>query len=197
MLEKSQPAGAPRPPGTGLGLTTTRKLVELMGGSIHGTSLADGGTTFEVRLPAPLVAPARHERSAGERGASQPLGGRLLIAEDNESLRYLLAAWMRELQIKCRLVANGLGAVEEAFAGEYDAVLMDMEMPLMDGYEAVRVLRERGYAKPIIAFTTHQDGPEVERAMREGCSAVLTKPTTIDKLRGVLEPFLAKAAQPE
>ena len=193
VLETQQQSGETRPAGTGLGLIITRRLVELMGGAIRATSLADGGTIFEVRLPAPRVAPPRQERRAGERGAHAPLGGRLLIAEDNESLRYLLAAWMRELKIKCRLVGNGLGAVEEAFAGDYDAVLMDMEMPLMDGYEAVRVLRERGYAKPIVAFTNHAEGPEVERALREGCSAVLAKPTSIEKLREALEPFLAGA----
>jgi CheY-like chemotaxis protein len=192
VFEPYQRAAGARAPGTGLGLTITHNLVELMGGSIRASSLPDGGTTFEVRLPAPLTAPPR-ERIAFERGVAAPLGGRLLVAEDNQSLRYMLAAWTRELEIKCRLVSNGLEAVEEALAAEYDAVLMDMEMPLMDGYEAVRVLRERGYAKPIIAFTSQREGPEVERAMRDGCTGVLSKPTTIEKLRETLEPFLPKS----
>jgi CheY-like chemotaxis protein len=110
-------------------------------------------------------------------------------------MRELLEAWMRALKTDCQLVGNGLDAVEAALAADFDAVLMDMEMPLMDGYEAVRVLRERGYSKPIIAFTGHHEGPEVQRAMREGCSGVLTKPTTVEQLREKLAPLLAKQAQ--
>jgi CheY-like chemotaxis protein len=102
---------------------------------------------------------------------------------------------MRVLHIDCRMVSNGLDAVEAALAADFDAVLMDMEMPLMDGYEAVRVLRERGYAGPIIAFTGHHEDAEVQRAMREGCSGVLTKPATVEQLRETLAPLLAKQAQ--
>jgi HPt (histidine-containing phosphotransfer) domain-containing protein len=69
---------------------------------------------------------------------------------------------------------------------------MDMDMPLMDGYEAVHVLRERGYDRPIVAFTAHGgQGPESDRARLLGCNAVLGKPITIERLRAALEPFLA------
>jgi signal transduction histidine kinase/CheY-like chemotaxis protein len=196
VFEAYQRAAGGRVAGTGLGLTITRKLVELMGGSIRVASIPDGGTTFEVRIKAPLAAPAPARRGqAWPPDPVEPLGGRLLIAEDSVSMRDLLEAWMRALQTDCRLVGNGLDAVEAALAADFDAVLMDMEMPLMDGYEAVRVLRERGYAKPIIAFTAHHEGPEVQRAMREGCSGVLSKPTTIEQLRETLAPLLAKQAQ--
>jgi len=196
VFEAYERAVGGRVTGTGLGLTITRKLVELMGGSIRVASIPDGGTTFEVRIKAPLAAPApaRHGQTWPP-DPVEPLGGRLLIAEDSDSMRELLEAWMRALKTDCQLVGNGLDAVEAALAADFDAVLMDMEMPLMDGYEAVRVLRERGYSKPIIAFTGHHEGPEVQRAMREGCSGVLTKPTTVEQLREKLAPLLAKQAQ--
>jgi CheY-like chemotaxis protein len=90
-------------------------------------------------------------------------------------------------------VSNGFEAVEAALAGDFDVLLLDMEMPVMDGFEAARVLRERGYLKPIVALTAHYQGAETERARREGCSEVLTKPVTLARLREVLEPLLAKS----
>ena len=195
VFEPYQRAVGGRVTGTGLGLTITRKLVELMGGSIRVTSVPDGGTTFEVKIRAPLGKAATREVTRAQAGAPEPLGGKLLIAEDSESLRDLLALWMRDLQIDCKIVGNGLAAVEAALGEDFDAVLMDMEMPLMDGYEAVRVLRERGYAKPIIAFSAHEQGPELQRAIEGGCNGSVTKPTTIDRLREALAPVLAQAAK--
>jgi CheY-like chemotaxis protein len=101
---------------------------------------------------------------------------------------------MRDLETDCRFVSNGLDAVEAALGSDFDAILMDMEMPLMDGYEAARVLREHGYTKPILAFTAHHDRAEVERAVREGCNGVLTKPTTVEKLRAALLPLFRRQA---
>ena len=196
VFDAYQRAVGTRVAGTGLGLSITRKLVELMGGSIRVASIPDGGTTFEVRIKAPLAAPvpAPHGQTWPP-DPVEPLGGRLLIAEDNESMCDLLKAWMRALRTECQVVGNGLDAVEAALATDFDAVLMDMEMPLMDGYEAVRVLREHGYSRPIIAFTGHHEAASVQRAMREGCNGVLTKPATIEQLRETLAPLLARQAQ--
>lgn len=196
VFEPYQRAVGGRIAGTGLGLTITRKLVELMDGSIGVASIPDGGSTFDVRIKAPLAAPVPTARGqTWPPDPVEPLGGRVLIAEDNESMRELLVVWMRALRTEFRVVGNGLDAVEAALAANFDAVLMDMEMPLMDGYEATHVLRERGYSRPIIAFTAHLEGPEVERALREGCNGVLAKPTTLDQLRETLAPLLAQKAQ--
>jgi CheY-like chemotaxis protein len=62
----------------------------------------------------------------------------------------------------------------------------------MDGYEAVNVLRERGYDRPIVAFTAYKDGPAMERALREGCNGIVSKPVTIEGLRAALEPLLCR-----
>jgi CheY-like chemotaxis protein len=119
------------------------------------------------------------------------LAGKVLVAEDVENLRSLIEIYLRELGLECLTVSNGFEAVEAAVAGDFDVLLLDMEMPVMDGFEAARVLRERGYPKPIVALTAHYQGAEIERARREGCSDVLSKPVTLARLREVLEPLLA------
>jgi signal transduction histidine kinase/CheY-like chemotaxis protein len=191
VFEPFQRVAASRVVGTGLGLAITRKLVELMGGTIIARSAADAGTTFEVRIPAAEIRPVPRDVKPPA-AAQAPLSGRVLVAEDNESLRELVELQLRELGLHYRIVSNGFDAVEAASADRFDLVLMDMDMPLMDGYEAVNVLRERGYDRPIIAFTAYKDGPAMERAVREGCDGVVSKPVTIEGLRGALEPLLCR-----
>jgi signal transduction histidine kinase/CheY-like chemotaxis protein len=178
--------------GTGLGLAITRKLVLLMGGRIVARSAVNEGSTFEVRIPAAEIEAPAPQPIAAPAAAQSQLSGTVLVAEDNESLRDLIEMQLRELGVRCRLVSNGLDAVAAATADRYDLVLMDMDMPLMDGYEAVNVLRGRGYDRPIIAFTAYRDGPAVERAVREGCNAVVSKPVSIEGLRSALEPLLCQ-----
>ncbi len=180
-----------RETGTGLGLTITRKLVELMEGTIRVRSAPGKGTAFEVRIPAAEAASPTPRHPETPQAALPPLSGRVLVAEDVGHLRSLIELYLRKLGVECRTVGNGFEAVEAALSAEFDVVLMDMEMPVMDGFEAAHVLRQRGYQGPIIALTAHQDDLETERARREGCNDVLNKPITIERLRGVLEPLLA------
>ena len=195
IFEPFERAAGARIVGSGLGLAITRKLVLLMDGSIVARS-TQGGTLFEVRLPA---AEAQAPEPAPAPAAASPsrLAGRVLVAEDNASLRELIELQLRELGIACRLVANGFEAVEAASSEAFDLVLMDMDMPLMDGFEAVNVLKERGYARPVIAFTAYAEGPEVERARAAGCHAVLTKPVSIERLHATLTPLLGETPAPE
>jgi CheY-like chemotaxis protein len=145
-----------------------------------------------VRIPAAEIRPAATQRPEAPVAVQAALAGRVLVAEDNESLRELIELQLRELGLHCHLVNNGFEAVAAASADRFDVVLMDMDMPLMDGYEAVNVLRERGYERPIIAFTAYRDGAARERAVREGCDGVVGKPVTIEGLRGALEPLLCR-----
>ena len=191
LFEPFQRAAGERATGTGLGLAITRKLVELMGGTIRASSVPGKGTTFEVRIPAARVAPAVPQRLPAQPALLVPLSGKVLVAEDNENLQDLVELYLHELGLECSVVGNGFDAVEAAFADEFDVLLMDMEMPVMDGYEAAHVLRARGYRGPIIALTAHQEGLEIERAKREGCDSIVRKPVTVERLREVLEPLLA------
>jgi signal transduction histidine kinase/CheY-like chemotaxis protein len=190
-FEPFQRLAGSRVEGTGLGLAITRKLVELMGGTIGANSVPGKGTEFAVRIPAAEVVRAAPRDARAKPVSVSPLAGRALVAEDVEHLRSLIEIYLRELGLECRTVANGFEAVEAAMTGNFNVLLLDMEMPVMDGFEAARVLRERGYEKPIIALTAHYDGAEIERATREGCDTVLNKPVTRERLREVLAPLLA------
>jgi signal transduction histidine kinase/FixJ family two-component response regulator len=194
VFEPFQRLAGSRVVGAGMGLTITRQLVELMAGTIQVRSTQGAGTTFEVRLPAAQAALPEPEGAAAPASPLPRLAGRVLVAEDHEALRELVEVQLDELGVQHRIVDNGFAAVEAAAAESFDAILMDMDMPLMDGYEAVHVLRERGYDRPIVAFTAHGDGPAVERARAQGCDAVVRKPVTAERLRVALEPFLAQDA---
>jgi signal transduction histidine kinase len=191
VFEPFERLAGSRTGGTGLGLTVTRSLVELMGGTVQVSSAPGEGTEFFVRIPAAESAhtPPRHVRATP--AVFSPLAGKVLVAEDVEHLRQLVELYMDKLGLDCVAVSNGFEAVEAAMAGDFDILLLDMEMPVMDGFEAARVLRERGYSKPIVALTAHSDGVEIERARREGCTDVLNKPVTLERLRDALEPLLA------
>ncbi len=190
VFEPFQRGVGARVTGTGLGLAITRKLVELMGGTINASPAPHGGTVFDVYIPAALATLATPVHKPAPQPELAPLSGRVLVAEDNKNLRELVELYLHELGLECQLVGDGFDAVDAALAGRFDVVLMDLEMPVMDGFEATHVLRERGYQAPIIALTAHRDGLEIERARHEGCNDVLKKPVTIEELRETIAPLL-------
>jgi|APFre7841882724_1041349.scaffolds.fasta_scaffold00074_6 signal transduction histidine kinase/CheY-like chemotaxis protein len=183
--------------GTGLGLAITRELVELMGGNIEVESRLGRGSVFRVRIPSEVVEGRANTHPITEAHAMrEPLAGRVLVAEDNEDIRTLVEMQIGKLGVDVVSVANGFSAVESALSERFDAVLMDMEMPVMNGFEAVNVLRTRGYSGPILAFTAHHEGLEVDRALGAGCDGVVTKPVTLESLRAALRPLLREGRQP-
>src|SRR5262249_48204710 len=192
-FEQADATIASRFGGTGLGLAITHNLIRLMGGTIDVDSRPGHGSTFRVRLPGEPVARPETVRPITDAIAPrEALSGRVLLAEDNEDIRALVELHLGKFGLDTHAVANGLSAVDAALAAPYDAVLMDMEMPIMNGYEAVHVLRTRNYAGPIFALTAHQEGAEVERARAAGCDGIITKPVTPEGLRNALRPILAE-----
>jgi CheY-like chemotaxis protein len=156
------------------------------------------GSSFEVRIPAPearLPAPAATPAPAPAPAPAR-LTGRVLLADDNADLRDLVQAQLADIGFACKAVGDGLEAIEAALAEPYTVVLLDMDMPFMDGYETVRVLRERGYTRPVIGFTAHQAGTPVERALIEGCDDVISKPVSPERLRELLAPMSEGGAPP-
>lgn len=195
IFEPFQRAPGETAAGTGLGLAITRRLVELMGGSIAARSRLGEGSVFEVRLPAAAAALPVATPVAAPAAPLPKLSGRILLADDNADLRELVQVQLAGLGFSCRAVGDGLEAIEAALAEPYTVVLLDMDMPFMDGYETVHVLRERGYSGPVIGFTAHQAGTPLERALIEGCDDVLSKPVSVDRLREALAPFAGGAAE--
>jgi CheY-like chemotaxis protein/anti-sigma regulatory factor (Ser/Thr protein kinase) len=190
-FEQADASIAQRYGGTGLGLAITRNLVSLMNGTIEVESKRGVGSTFRVRIPSEATARVETVRPITEAlVAREPLAGRVLVGEDNDDIRTLVELFLTRLGVETRAVANGFSAVEAALAERFDVVLLDMEMPVMNGYEAVHVLRTRNYTGPILAFTAHHDGLEADRARAAGCDGIVAKPISLEGLRNALRPLL-------
>jgi len=119
----------------------------------------------------------------------------VLVAEDNEDIRELVSHQLRRMGVLVLLAEDGQRAMDLALAEQPALVLMDMDMPVMSGFDAVAALRAQGYRGSIFALTAYQDGPEAERALSSGCDALLGKPITSERLRNRVAQALERAVQ--
>jgi CheY-like chemotaxis protein len=175
--------------GTGLGLTITKRLVEMLEGTISFESEVNKGTTFRVTIPVGLSQSAA-KPAAASLGVSQslddkPLFGRhVLVVDDREEIRYLLTRYITEAGGRVDVAAGGQAAIDAIRAVEkadrFDVVILDIQMPGMDGYEVSRRLRAGGLRTPIIALTAGAMVGDRERCLQAGIDDYLTKP--IDRL---------------
>lgn len=118
----------------------------------------------------------------------------VLVAEDNEDIRELVSHQLRRMGIVVLLAEDGQRACDLALSERPALVLMDMDMPVMSGFDAVASLRAQGYRGSIFALTAYQDGPEAERALSSGCDDLLGKPITSERLRARVAQALKQAA---
>ena len=164
--------------GTGLGLSISRRLVEMMGGEIGAESDGRTGSTFRFRVPLSAVeSPA--ETRAPQNPAAPDRRLRVLLAEDNAANRALIAALTAQLDIELHMVENGAQAVSAIQSEDYDLVLMDMQMPVMDGPSASRAIRGlSGPASrtPIVALTANVLPEQIEQCRASGMEGHVAKP---------------------
>lgn len=173
-------------PAAGLGIAIAKGLTELMGGSIAAKSGREKGTVFRVELAFDRM----EEKEETETESEALAGKRLLLAEDDRLCGEILCELLEdETGRPVSIAANGRAALEmfESANGEYDAIIMDVQMPVMNGYEAARAIRRSGCGNaktvPIIALTADASEESARAAADSGMNGCLTKPVNIDRLR--------------
>jgi signal transduction histidine kinase len=184
--------------GTGLGLAISQRIVERMGGHIKVDSAPGEGSTFSFDLPMLVSRDARPATRPGTGPIELPLAGgraaRILVAEDNPVNRLVIGEQLGALGHEATLTENGREALEALAAGRYDLLLMDCQMPELDGYETTRRIRqgESGGRLPIVALTAHAMEGDREKCLAAGMDDYLAKPFTEKELSAALGRWLGR-----
>ncbi|WP_404632221.1 hybrid sensor histidine kinase/response regulator [Dyella ginsengisoli] len=191
-----QEAGPQRRAGSGLGLAICRELVTLMGGSIELESRLAQGSTFRVRLPL-------RELSAAVPSAAPPAMSlrvlHVLLVEDDVTVAAVIRGLLERQGHAVTYVTNGLGALVELGAGPFDLLLLDLDLPGVDGFQLARMIRQRegeGERLPIVAITARSGGDEEQRSREAGMDHFLRKPLSGEQLARAMDVAIAAAALP-
>jgi PAS domain S-box-containing protein len=195
--------------GTGLGLAISKRLTEALGGEIAVDSEPNVGSRFHFCVAAGDI--TKVEMLTGEQAAEKCAAAarttktslsvwfkpaRILITDDTPANRQLAGLVLRKAGLQIDEAENGAIAVEKATANTYDLLLMDMQMPVMDGFTATRTLRSHGLSIPILAFTANFTEQDRQNCVASGCTGFLTKPINIDLLLSKIAEYLPRQDHP-
>ena len=193
--------------GTGLGLAITKRLVILLGGQISVVSTEGKGSVFTFEIPTGvqwldinepvwnkyLPVDEINELFEIEKGYVM-YNGKVLVAEDNPSNQKLIAILLQKMGLEVSLADDGLQAVEQCGQQTFDVILMDMQMPNLNGYDATRQLRSQGVRTPIIAVTANAMSGDEQKCISVGCDGYLSKPIDRQKLEELIGQHLSVQA---
>lgn len=186
--------------GTGLGLAITKQLVELLEGRISVSSRPGKGSVFTFIIPANIDIKSQPEMNKYEpadmlnrqpdQTASPKFVGNVLVAEDAPANQMFIKILLEKLGLNATITQDGNEAVQIALVQNYDLILMDMQMPNMNGYEATAALHEKGIKTPIVALTANTMTGDAEKCFAAGCDDYLAKPLDRDELLQVIQKYL-------
>ncbi len=189
--------------GTGLGLTISRRLARILGGDISVTSQLNFGSVFTLKIKCGNVSEVEMiepnlnvEVTLDASDPSWEINGRVLVVDDRRDIRFLAQHFIEKAGGRVIVASNGAEAIEILTASDDDAgvdlVLMDMQMPVMDGYAAASRLRELGFTRPIVALTAHAMNSDRDKCLAAGCTDYTTKPLHGPNLVQIIAKNIAK-----
>ncbi|MHC4544971.1 MAG: response regulator [Planctomycetota bacterium] len=188
-------------------------MTELLGGDLTLTSEPGKGSKFSVIIPANIDITlatmisnnkwCKKEQKVGPSDEINNAAGKILVVEDDFASQQILVVeddfasqqvilgMLEETNLQAEIANNGIEAVNKITSGSYDLIFMDMQMPNMNGYDATKIIREKGYTLPIIALTAYAMKGDEEKCLNVGCDAYLPKPVDAENLFETLGKFLS------
>ncbi len=186
--------------GTGLGLTITKQLADLLGGELTLTSEEGKGSVFSLVIPAGLDVTEQPPLDrygididtdiSADRIEQPQFSGKVLVAEDVKTNQILVKSLLSRMGLEVTITSDGNEALQKAMSREFDLILMDIQMPNMNGYEATQAIRQKGITTPIVALTAHAMKGDSEKCIEAGCDDYLSKPIVRNKLLEKLHKYL-------
>lgn len=188
--------------GTGLGLTITRELVGLLGGELNLQSQENKGSTFSIVIPVGLdIADQKFlDRNNiagnfildGQDNKNLIFSGKVLVAEDVPTNQMLIKSLLKKYSIEVEIVENGKQAIDRWASGDYDLIFMDLQMPVMGGLEAIKIMQQKDNNTPIVALTANALEGDREKCINSGFNDYLSKPIDRHDLIRILKHYLCQ-----